>query len=410
MSARFITGDVQNTTIFKKYNPPLQLPANNTITVDLGSDIDITDYDALTGIGDVRLNNADRVPFAIDVPSLAVGGANHNPNTSTTKSIALLTSSAESATTRVYVWRSSDGRYIYFRDRDDNAEMHVIMGIKYPGNVTSGGGSGGTPTTTTRTEYIYRTSTSNSLSAPSGGTTTPNHVPSGWLSSIPSATSTLNVFRSSRTVTFSNGSFQSATAWGTPTIYESKTSGGTTTRSQTFYRRGTSTPSRPSNSITTGTPAGWLAGNPGATSTQGVYSVTRTQTLTNGVVTSASYGSVTLAEPASGSGSTASVSASHSFRPGVVRITGTISGAQSGDTFFMWVFWQSRREPNGAWTEWQDWLATRPNTVSGYHDVDVSGFSPDTYEGQYEVVIRPVGSSSASDEIRSVRQTVRFTI
>ena len=58
----------------------------------------------------------------------------------------------------------------------------------------------------------------------------------------------------------------------------------------TFYRRGTSLPSAPTAS--TGTPSGWSTSNPGPTSTEGVYSVTRTQTLRNSVVVSASYGSV----------------------------------------------------------------------------------------------------------------------
>ena len=63
-----------------------------------------------------------------------------------------------------------------------------------------------------------------------------------------------------------------------------------TYNTNTFYRRGTSKPSAPS--ANTGTPSGWSISNPGPTETEGVYSVTRTQTLRNGAVTSASYGTV----------------------------------------------------------------------------------------------------------------------
>ena len=85
------------------------------------------------------------------------------------------------------------------------------------------------------------------------------------------------------------------------TLRTSRTGGGgstITTNEEDFFKRGTSEPSAPTDQ--TGTPTGWLSGNPGATETENVYRVTRTQTLTDGTVTNAVYGAVTKIADATG--------------------------------------------------------------------------------------------------------------
>ena len=70
-----------------------------------------------------------------------------------------------------------------------------------------------TVTTTTDTDTIYRLATA-APGAPSGGTGVENHTPTGWQRNEPSPTETEGVYRATRTRTFLDGVFSSATAWG----------------------------------------------------------------------------------------------------------------------------------------------------------------------------------------------------
>ncbi len=73
-----------------------------------------------------------------------------------------------------------------------------------------------TAPTTQQTQSLYRRATS-TPTTPSGGTRTEQHVPSGWQTSQPTPTATQGVYRSQRTVTYREGVFHLATAWGAPT-------------------------------------------------------------------------------------------------------------------------------------------------------------------------------------------------
>ncbi|MXY17645.1 MAG: hypothetical protein F4029_10810 [Gammaproteobacteria bacterium] len=76
------------------------------------------------------------------------------------------------------------------------------------------------PVITTRTVHRYRKHLSRTYNPqatlpplPSGGTSTANHVPSGWSATQPSPDLDEGVFRIARTETLSNGVFSSATDW-----------------------------------------------------------------------------------------------------------------------------------------------------------------------------------------------------
>ena len=70
---------------------------------------------------------------------------------------------------------------------------------------------------TTDTDSIYDLSGQDTTpSAPTGGTTTESHTPTGWSRTQPNPTETQAVYRSQRTRSFSDGTFTSATVWGTP--------------------------------------------------------------------------------------------------------------------------------------------------------------------------------------------------
>ena len=149
--------------------------------------------------------------------------------------------------------------------------------------------------TTTQTQSIYRRATT-TPSAPSGGTSTETHVPSGWSTSQPTPTTTQGVYESQRTATSQGGVFQSATAWGTPTLVA---------QIQSIYRRATSTPSTPSGGTSTENhvPSGWSTSQPSATTTEGVYRSQRTLTYQGGVFQVATaWGTPTRVTAPTGSG------------------------------------------------------------------------------------------------------------
>ena len=70
---------------------------------------------------------------------------------------------------------------------------------------------------TTDTDSIYDLSGQDTTpSAPTGGTTTESHTPTGWSRTQPNPSETQAVYRAQRTRSFSDGTFTSATVWGTP--------------------------------------------------------------------------------------------------------------------------------------------------------------------------------------------------
>ena len=111
---------------------------------------------------------------------------------------------------------------------------------------------------------------------------------------------------------------------------------------ETVYRRASSTPSAPSGGTTAplGTvPSGWQSSRPTATSTQGVYSATRTVTLNNGVFQSSTNwgGVVRVLAPSGGTGGGGVTEGTRTFGSGLtgsnalfVRLNwGAVSGASS---------------------------------------------------------------------------------
>ena len=80
-----------------------------------------------------------------------------------------------------------------------------------------------TPTTTTDTDEIWCYESSNTSDPPSGGRTTRVHTPSGCSRSELSADTTRWVYKYTRTRTYVNGSFTSATSWGSGSRVHSPT-------------------------------------------------------------------------------------------------------------------------------------------------------------------------------------------
>ena len=154
------------------------------------------------------------------------------------------------------------------------------------------------PVITTDTDSIYIAAAS-APAKPTGGTSSLNHLPSGWSRSQPSPTATENVYRSRRTRTYSDGVFTSATFWGTVTKVADKT--GVVSQSRiTRYARAASPPAKPSSSTETpGAP--WTStSEPSPTATLNVYRLSWTRTYRDSVFESAS-GTVTKVADKTGS-------------------------------------------------------------------------------------------------------------
>ena len=117
---------------------------------------------------------------------------------------------------QINVWRSAGAPHrLYLRaaESGDSFRLYSIIGFTTPETSTG---------TTTDTDPVYRRGTS-TPGTPSGGTAVEAHTPSGWSRSVLTATLTQNVYWSTRTRTFVDGVFQSATSWATPTLFEEMT-------------------------------------------------------------------------------------------------------------------------------------------------------------------------------------------
>ena len=98
------------------------------------------------------------------------------------------------------------------------------------------------PTSPTDTDTIWCYQRSRVSDPPSGGRTTENHLPSGCLTFEPPSNADNAVFKYTRTRTYVNGIFTSATAWGNGVLVHDRTSrgnrGGRTSGSGSGARNG----------------------------------------------------------------------------------------------------------------------------------------------------------------------------
>ena len=121
---------------------------------------------------------------------------------------------------------STTSEDVYSAQRVETFSNNVFQSATVYGGVTR--------LTSTRTRTIYRRATS-TPSAPAGGTTTANFIPAGWQSNQPDPTNTQNVYRATRTETFTDNTFTFATTYGSVTKVADKTE-TITTRQRNIYR------------------------------------------------------------------------------------------------------------------------------------------------------------------------------
>ena len=191
------------------------------------------------------------------------------------------------------------------------------------------------PVITTRTDSIYRRGAT-TPSTPSGGTNDEDHLPTGTSRTQPSATATQNVYRSQRTLTYTDGAFTSASAWGRYEKVADKTGSSITTDTDSIWRLGTTTPDTPSGGTASENhlPSGWSRTEPDPTATENVYRSQRTRTYTDGNFTSATAWGAP-AKTADKTGSTAKTVTVTAFRGALrhVVLPGGF-GAQFGAAVF----------------------------------------------------------------------------
>ena len=141
---------------------------------------------------------------------------------------------------------STTSEDVYSAQRTETFSNNVFQSATVYGGVTR--------LTSTRTRTIYRRDTS-TPSAPAGGTTTANFIPAGWQSNQPDPTNTQNVYRATRTETFTSNTFTFATTYGSVTKVADKTE-TITTRQRHIYRLSGAAPSDFNLASANGNPQG----------------------------------------------------------------------------------------------------------------------------------------------------------
>lgn len=262
---------------------------------------------------------------------------------------------------------------------------------------------------TTDTDQIYILASS-APSAPAGGTSDVNHLPAGWSRSQPSPTIGQDVYRASRTRTYTNGAFTSATGWGSVTKVADRLPDEVTTDTDRIYRRASSTPSAPAGGTSQENhlPTGWSRAQPSATTTQNVYRASRTRTYTNGVFTSATgWGSVTKvadrtapAVPSVPTGVTVDVYYPPLFPANTYSYRASCSPSL-GATQYQWRR-RIRIRSVGIWSQWRD----RGTTSGPAYDNGISGegFGP-TFD-RIELQVRAGNASGWSAWSASATDTI----
>ena len=226
LTAGHVDSDVPNSRLLFDGNISLNTNPRNTTVVALLADADVKRWGTLlfniygpsgyvlTGARVNEMPTAESTNYELEVgPHINLSGSDIAP--------------------AYHVWRNASGNQLTFRFsgqwRSGGAPiLKSVVGIKFPGFTYNAA----TPTAPTsgnvlQTRSIYRLATA-PPSVPTGGTTSQNHLPSGWLTTEPDPTATQNVYSVSRTETYNASNvFQSATAWGTLIKTADKTSGGT---------------------------------------------------------------------------------------------------------------------------------------------------------------------------------------
>ena len=193
------------------------------------------------------------------------------------------------------LWKSEDGHTLSVRDTSENEARNVEHTIQIPADLDS-------------SYFAYEIYTSEGVFVVVNPNSTYRSIwEKQWRFSAPTPTYNiynLNVKKNQRAFSFQLARAASGRSRFNLILYAligvtAPGAGNSATASQTFYRRGAMTPSVPT--AITGTPSGWSTVILQPTSTDNVYSIVRTQTLTNGAVSSARYGVITrIADAGSG--------------------------------------------------------------------------------------------------------------
>ena len=127
---------------------------------------------------------------------------------------------------------TTDGTYLYVADHtDDKVYVYTLAGVRQsslefnlvndngaPDGIVSDGTYFYVTDESDEKVYVYNPNNASEVpTAPSGGTSTAAYIPSGWQATEPDPTSTQAVYRATRTETFTNGVFTSATVYGSVT-------------------------------------------------------------------------------------------------------------------------------------------------------------------------------------------------
>ena len=286
IKAEHIDADVRNVDILYQNSTGTAVIRSSTSEIDLITPLRLNDYDTIEFV--TRSLKGTHYAYGIGAITrssiLVTVGANEVPICRIFDTLFTVLRNSSNTTLRLKIFAQNQNL-----NPDESITIHAVVGIKNP----RGSSPDPTSTTTTNRDEIFRLATT-TPSAPSGGGSSALHTPTGWSRTQPSPTTTQSVYRATRTRSYLNGVFQSATSWGSVTRVAAALR--LTTDTDEIWRRSSSTPSTPTGgtSSQTHTPSGWTRSQPSSTTTQGVYRATRVRSYVNGVFSSATaWGSVT---------------------------------------------------------------------------------------------------------------------
>ena len=134
LSAEHIDSDVRNVEVLYASSAGLRISNSSTTSFNLGSNIDLSDYDSITGtLEGYRQNSPGNLftPFSMPVRRMFNGTSSDIPSN---RGWVSLFGTGEEGSVQVRCWKNAANTIIYMRGRDgdDDCRVFTIVGVKNP--------------------------------------------------------------------------------------------------------------------------------------------------------------------------------------------------------------------------------------------------------------------------------------
>ena len=220
VDAAFIRGELQSNQVAENVRASAVLyqgsvTTSSIATIALPANVTLDEFDSLLiGVEGATAEGRIMISSYASIGLLVNGTASSVPSSASQVNFPL--GSGSSGQRQQKIWKKSDDTAIYLRrnDSQDTVTVRSVIAFRDPKVAAV--------VITTDTDHIWRRA-STKPSAPSGGTSTLRHSPSGWGRVSVTASATQDVYRAERTRSYRNGIFTSATNWGNVTKIADRT-------------------------------------------------------------------------------------------------------------------------------------------------------------------------------------------